>query len=140
MIFAFIDDESGEKAVSVLLSGEESELIFIDHGYTEMTVSAFTPPPQRRFALLYLMPSQVRSIHPFTQPLNLTDTLSVTFHNAINIYNHRRHPHNVQTTPAYRIPHSFASSHPSCSRVSLEPHSMSVISFYFPSRSLSLIH
>ncbi|XP_041448904.1 flocculation protein FLO11 isoform X2 [Drosophila obscura] len=31
------DDESGEKAVSVLLSGEESELIFIDHGYTEMT-------------------------------------------------------------------------------------------------------
>lgn len=33
------DDESGEKAVSVLLSGEESELIFIDHGYTDMTVS-----------------------------------------------------------------------------------------------------
>ncbi|XP_030380189.1 uncharacterized protein LOC115628284 isoform X2 [Scaptodrosophila lebanonensis] len=32
-----IDDESGEKAVSVLLSGEESELIFIDHSYTEMT-------------------------------------------------------------------------------------------------------
>ncbi|XP_034476076.1 auxin response factor 19 isoform X2 [Drosophila innubila] len=32
-----IDDESGEKAVSVLLSGEESELIFIDHGYTDMT-------------------------------------------------------------------------------------------------------
>ncbi|XP_012161361.1 uncharacterized protein LOC101452925 isoform X1 [Ceratitis capitata] len=30
------DDESGEKAVSVLLSGEESELIFIDHAYTEM--------------------------------------------------------------------------------------------------------
>lgn len=60
-----------------------------------------------RFALLCLMPSQVRSIHPFTQPLNLTDTLSVTFHNAINIYNHRRHPHNVQTTPASRtaLPH-----------------------------------
>lgn len=33
------DDESGEKAVSVLLSGEESELIFIDHAYTEMNVS-----------------------------------------------------------------------------------------------------
>nr|XP_036218874.1 putative GPI-anchored protein pfl2 isoform X1 [Bactrocera oleae]XP_036218875.1 putative GPI-anchored protein pfl2 isoform X1 [Bactrocera oleae]XP_036218876.1 putative GPI-anchored protein pfl2 isoform X1 [Bactrocera oleae] len=30
------DDESGEKSVSVLLSGEESELIFIDHAYTEM--------------------------------------------------------------------------------------------------------
>ncbi|XP_067630284.1 uncharacterized protein Rgk1 isoform X2 [Eurosta solidaginis] len=32
-----IDDESGEKSVSVLLNGEESELIFIDHAYTEMT-------------------------------------------------------------------------------------------------------
>lgn len=31
-----IDDDSGEKTVSVLLSGEESELTFIDHGYTEM--------------------------------------------------------------------------------------------------------
>ncbi|XP_037946548.1 uncharacterized protein LOC119685822 isoform X2 [Teleopsis dalmanni] len=30
------DDESGEKSVSVLLSGEESELTFIDHAYTEM--------------------------------------------------------------------------------------------------------
>lgn len=49
------------------------------------------------------MPSQVRSIHPFTQPLNLTDTLSVTFHNAINIYNHRRHP--TQRTNYSRIPH-----------------------------------
>lgn len=64
-----------------------------------------------RFAVLCLIPSQVRSIHPFTQALNLTDTLSVTFHNTINIYNHRRHPHSVQTTPAYRIPHSLASSH-----------------------------
>uniref|UniRef100_A0A1I8P1W8 GTP-binding protein REM 1 n=1 Tax=Stomoxys calcitrans TaxID=35570 RepID=A0A1I8P1W8_STOCA len=32
-----IDDDSGEKSVSVLLSGEESELIFIDHPYAEMT-------------------------------------------------------------------------------------------------------
>ncbi|XP_055838703.1 bromodomain-containing protein DDB_G0270170 isoform X2 [Episyrphus balteatus] len=32
-----IDDDSGEKSVSVLLSGEESELIFIDHPYTDMT-------------------------------------------------------------------------------------------------------
>ncbi|XP_013111698.2 uncharacterized protein LOC106090148 isoform X3 [Stomoxys calcitrans] len=31
------DDDSGEKSVSVLLSGEESELIFIDHPYAEMT-------------------------------------------------------------------------------------------------------
>lgn len=34
-----IDDESGEKAVSVLLNGEESELIFIDHSMAEMSVS-----------------------------------------------------------------------------------------------------
>ncbi|XP_059614332.1 uncharacterized protein LOC132260315 isoform X2 [Phlebotomus argentipes] len=32
-----IDDESGEKSVSVLLSGEESELIFIDHASTDMS-------------------------------------------------------------------------------------------------------
>ncbi|XP_061507933.1 mucin-5AC isoform X4 [Anopheles gambiae] len=31
-----IDDDSGEKTVSVLLSGEESELTFIDHSYSEM--------------------------------------------------------------------------------------------------------
>lgn len=81
MIFAFIDDESGEKAVSVLLSGEESELIFIDHGYTEMTVSAFNPPPpppapapllihtQICFALLNAISSKVNpSIHSSTQP------------------------------------------------------------------------
>lgn len=33
------DDDSGEKSVSVLLSGEESEMTFIDHSYNEMTVS-----------------------------------------------------------------------------------------------------
>ncbi|XP_065366820.1 uncharacterized protein LOC135959719 isoform X2 [Calliphora vicina] len=31
------DDDSGEKSVSVLLNAEESELIFIDHPYAEMT-------------------------------------------------------------------------------------------------------
>lgn len=35
----FADDESGEKTVSVLLAGEESELTFIDHSCAEMTVS-----------------------------------------------------------------------------------------------------
>lgn len=35
----FPDDESGEKSVSVLLNGEESELTFIDHSTTEMSVS-----------------------------------------------------------------------------------------------------
>ena len=35
------DDEFGEKSVSVLLDGEESEMIFIDHPSTEMSVSFF---------------------------------------------------------------------------------------------------
>ncbi|XP_031775324.1 uncharacterized protein LOC100865163 isoform X3 [Apis florea] len=35
-----IDDESGEKTVSVLLAGEESELTFIDHSSAEMTPEA----------------------------------------------------------------------------------------------------
>lgn len=35
----FADDESGEKSVSVLLNGEESELTFIDHSTAEMSVS-----------------------------------------------------------------------------------------------------
>lgn len=43
----FSDDESGEKAVSVLLSGEESELIFIDHAYADMSpencISSYNP-------------------------------------------------------------------------------------------------
>ncbi|KAL1454820.1 hypothetical protein WDU94_008954 [Cyamophila willieti] len=34
-----IDDEFGEKSVSVLLDGEESELTFIDHQFAEMPVS-----------------------------------------------------------------------------------------------------
>lgn len=38
------DDESGEKSVSVLLSGEESEMTFIDHAYIEMTVSSKVVP------------------------------------------------------------------------------------------------
>jgi len=50
------DDESGEKAVSVLLSGEESELIFIDHGYTEMTVSTNQLPYRKGGAEVAIMP------------------------------------------------------------------------------------
>lgn len=33
------DDEFGEKTVSILLDGEESEMIFIDHPHVEMSVS-----------------------------------------------------------------------------------------------------
>lgn len=35
----FSDDEFGEKTVSILLDGEESEMVFIDHPSTEMSVS-----------------------------------------------------------------------------------------------------
>lgn len=35
---AVSDDEFGEKSVSVLLDGEESELTFIDHPSSEMSV------------------------------------------------------------------------------------------------------
>lgn len=32
------DDEFGEKTVSILLDGEESDMIFIDHPHVEMSV------------------------------------------------------------------------------------------------------
>ncbi|XP_070494454.1 uncharacterized protein [Chironomus tepperi] len=32
-----IDDDSGEKSINVLLGGDESELIFIDHAFADMT-------------------------------------------------------------------------------------------------------
>lgn len=38
-LWLIADDDSGEKSVSVLLSGEESEMTFIDHAFIEMTVS-----------------------------------------------------------------------------------------------------
>jgi hypothetical protein len=38
---ASLDDEFGEKTVSILLDGEESELIFIDHPASEMSVSCW---------------------------------------------------------------------------------------------------
>lgn len=44
IIFPFrktLDDDSGEKSVSVLLNGEESEIVFIDHSTSEMSVSNF---------------------------------------------------------------------------------------------------
>jgi len=38
----FADDEFGEKTVSILLDGEESEMVFIDHPSIEMSVSTCT--------------------------------------------------------------------------------------------------
>lgn len=53
------DDEFGEKSVSVLLDGEESELTFIDHPYSEMSVSyiilMFTYMSVALFSLSYLL-------------------------------------------------------------------------------------
>ena len=39
MLYFFLDDEYGERCVSVNLDGEESELVFIDHPAGEMSVS-----------------------------------------------------------------------------------------------------
>lgn len=36
--FYFSDDEFGEKTVCVVLDGEESEVVFIDHPSSEMSV------------------------------------------------------------------------------------------------------
>lgn len=41
------DDEFGEKTVSILLDGEESEMIFIDHASAEMSVSVRCIPVLR---------------------------------------------------------------------------------------------
>ena len=43
------DDEFGEKSVSVLLDGEESEIVFIDHPAHEMSVSALLSVVKGRF-------------------------------------------------------------------------------------------
>ena len=40
MLYFFLDDEYGERCVSVNLDGEESELVFIDHPAGEMSVSS----------------------------------------------------------------------------------------------------
>lgn len=45
----FPDDEFGERTVSVLLDGEESEMIFIDHPSSEMSVSRKNEVLQIRF-------------------------------------------------------------------------------------------
>jgi len=39
LLYFYKDDEFGEKTVSVLLDGKESEMIFIDHASAEMSVS-----------------------------------------------------------------------------------------------------
>lgn len=48
---ASLDDEFGEKTVSILLDGEESEMIFIDHPSSEMSVS--TEPQNVTFIKLF---------------------------------------------------------------------------------------
>ena len=40
-ILFLLDDEYGERCVSVNLDGEESQLIFIDHPAGEMSVSTY---------------------------------------------------------------------------------------------------
>ena len=56
------DDEFGEKSVCVLLDGEESELTFVDHPSSEMSVS-ISLFKHRNFQLLVFL--------PFIEPLDL---------------------------------------------------------------------
>lgn len=51
---AHTDDEFGEKTVSVLLDGEESEIVFIDHPSSEMSVSFVRFSVSIRFASQFL--------------------------------------------------------------------------------------
>ena len=37
-LVAFLTDDLVEKEVSVMLDGDESSLIFVDHGYGELSV------------------------------------------------------------------------------------------------------
>jgi Rad/Gem-related GTP binding protein 1 len=53
--FFCIDDDSGEKSVSVLLSGEESELTFIDHAYADMTVGFLWKFPNIQFLINFII-------------------------------------------------------------------------------------
>jgi Rad/Gem-related GTP binding protein 1 len=39
MSFVFTDEDACDRSVSVLLDGEESQLIFIDHPHGEISVS-----------------------------------------------------------------------------------------------------
>lgn len=51
---ASLDDEFGEKTVSVLLDGKESEMIFIDHASAEMSVeNCLTTYDPHAFVLVY---------------------------------------------------------------------------------------
>jgi hypothetical protein len=56
------DDEFGEKSVCVLLDGEESELTFVDHPSSEMSVSISLSEPQE-FSV-----TGVRTIHRTFRP------------------------------------------------------------------------
>ena len=42
IVISFTDEEFGERAVSVILDGVESELVFIDHAHGEMSVSFYS--------------------------------------------------------------------------------------------------
>jgi len=51
----FADDEFGEKTVSILLDGEESEMVFIDHPSIEMSVSTCTICLRTKSEFVYMI-------------------------------------------------------------------------------------
>lgn len=57
------DDDSGEKSVNVLLGGEESELTFIDHSYSDMTVSEHMIDTNKVSEISPLSSNAARELH-----------------------------------------------------------------------------
>lgn len=62
---ASLDDEFGEKTVSILLDGEESELIFIDHPASEMSVSYSNRKLEFPSAFNHLIPQVENSLSTY---------------------------------------------------------------------------
>lgn len=81
--FFFSDDESGEKSVSVLLAGEESELIFIDFATADLSVSV------SQYSLLYTTnpinetENETFSLLPFTRVIAIYHCDVIHFESSI---------------------------------------------------------
>jgi hypothetical protein len=60
--FYVVDDEFGEKTISILLDGEESEMVFIDHPHVEMSVSIRSLPASTDSELKRQTPCETREL------------------------------------------------------------------------------
>jgi len=70
------DEEFGEKTVSVLLDGQESDMIFIDHPASEMSVSfIFVDIPHFSLFIALLWEFKTKNIPRVGSGLNLSTKL-----------------------------------------------------------------